>query len=123
MDLGLKGKREMITGASQGIGETTAEVFAEEGCSLRLVARNGENLERIAADLRGRFSVDVAILALDLSDRDAAQKVADWAGDVDILINNAGVTSFGDLWAIDDARWRTGFDLKFFAAVDLARLI
>jgi NAD(P)-dependent dehydrogenase (short-subunit alcohol dehydrogenase family) len=123
LDLGLKGKRALITGASQGIGETTAEVFAEEGCSLRLVARNGENLERIAADLRGRFAVDVAVLPLDLSERDAAQKIVDWAGDVDILINNAGVTSFGDLWAIDDERWRTGFDLKFFAAVDLARLL
>jgi len=123
VDLELNGKRALITGASQGIGETAAEVFAEEGCSLRLVARNGENLDRIASDLRERFSADVEVLPVDLSTPEAAQTIADWAGEVDILVNNAGATSFGDLWAIDDARWRTGFDLKFFAAVDLARLI
>jgi NAD(P)-dependent dehydrogenase (short-subunit alcohol dehydrogenase family) len=123
VDLGLKGRTALITGASQGIGEGTAQVFAEEGCALRLVARSAENLERIANDLRGRFGADVAVLPLDLSTPDAARQVVDWAGEVDILVNNAGVTSFGDLWQIDDARWRTGFDLKFFAAVDLARLL
>ena len=123
MDLGLKGQTALITGASQGIGEATAEVFAEEGCALRLVARSAENLERIAKDLRARFSADVEFLPLDLSTPGVAQQVVDWAGNVDILVNNAGVTSFGDLWHIDDELWRKGFDLKFFAAVDLSRLL
>jgi NAD(P)-dependent dehydrogenase (short-subunit alcohol dehydrogenase family) len=123
VDLGLKGQSALITGASQGIGEAAAEVFAEEGCALRLVARSAENLERIASDLRERFSADVEVLPLDLSSPDAAQWVVDWAGEVDILVNNAGVTTFGNLWQIDDPLWRSGFDLKFFAAVDLSRLL
>ena len=123
MDLGLGGRLALITGASQGIGEGIAEVLAEEGCALRLVARSAENLDRVAAGLRERLSADVETLAIDLTGDGAADRIAAWAGDVDILVNNAGDTTYGDLWHVDDDSWKASFQLKFFSAVDLSRLL
>ena len=52
MDLHLRGKRVLITGASKGIGAAAAEAFAEEGCDVMLAARNGEQLKALAERLR-----------------------------------------------------------------------
>ena len=52
MDLHLRGKRVLITGASKGIGAAAAEVFAEEGCEVHLAARSAPALEQLAAGLR-----------------------------------------------------------------------
>ncbi len=123
MDLELAWRVALITGASQGIGAGIAEVFAEQGCTLRLIARSAENLEQVATDLRARFPVEVQTLAVDLAADGATKRVADWAGEVDILINNAGNPRFGDLWQVDDAGWRDTFNVKLFSAVDLSRLI
>lgn len=122
MDLELKGRKALITGASQGIGEGIAEVLAEEGCALRLVARSAENLDRVSRGLRERFNADVQFLPIDLMEERAAERVAEWGGDIDILINNAGDTTYGDLWMVDDTTWKASFQLKFFSAVDLSRL-
>ena len=52
MDLRLKGKSVLVTGASQGIGEGVARAFAEEGCDLHLVARSGDRLKAIKSEAR-----------------------------------------------------------------------
>ena len=62
MDLQLRGKKVLITGASQGIGEGLADVFAEEGCNLILVARSGDKLARLAGRLRDAHGVEIATL-------------------------------------------------------------
>ena len=59
MDLGLRGKRVLVTGASQGIGEGIAEAFAEEGASLLLVARSGDKLDAIAKRLHDAHGTTV----------------------------------------------------------------
>jgi NAD(P)-dependent dehydrogenase (short-subunit alcohol dehydrogenase family) len=122
LELELTGRTALITGASQGIGEGIAEVLAEEGCALRLIARSAENLDRISRALRERFGTDVQFLPIDLTEDGAAERVAEWAGDIDILVNNAGDTTYGDLWTVDDKTWKASFQLKFFSAVDLSRL-
>ena len=60
MDLHLRGKRVLITGASKGIGAAAAEAFAEEGCHLRLAARSGEALKALADRLRSQHQIDAA---------------------------------------------------------------
>lgn len=122
MDLGLSGKRVLITGASQGIGEGTAEVFAEEGAILHLTARNEANLARIAERLRGDFGAEVSIYPLDLSGGQAPLDLARAVGDVDVLINNAGVIPGGDLFSTDDASWRENWDLKVFGYINMCRV-
>lgn len=122
MDLGLGGKRVLITGASQGIGEGIAEVFAEEGAILHLTARRAERLEEIAARLRATYGVTVSVYPLDLTGGEAPLRLAEMVGDVDILINNAGVIPGGDLFSSDDASWRANWELKVFGYINMCRV-
>lgn len=121
MDLKLSGKSVLITGASQGIGAGLAEVFAEEGCNLHLVARSADKLEAIAAHLRAVHGVTVTVHEHDISKRGAADSICDAAGDVDVLVNNAGAIPGGDLWQVDADAWRAGWEVKVFGYIDLCR--
>src|SRR5436190_17369100 len=66
MDLHLRGKRVLITGASKGIGAAAAEAFAEEGCHLRLAARSGDQLKALAERLRAAHQIDATAHVVDL---------------------------------------------------------
>ena len=66
MDLDLKGRSVLISGASKGIGRAVAEEFAREGCSLFLVSRTAADLERARDEIRARHNVPVEIHAADL---------------------------------------------------------
>ena len=123
MDLQLAGKRVLITGGSKGIGQAVAELLATEGCDLRLVARDGAALEDIATALRARYPVQVETMAADLSTDAAVHAVADWAGEIDVLVNNAGAIPPGTLTAIDDAAWRKAWNLKVFGYISLSRAV
>lgn len=122
MDLGLKGKRALVTGASRGIGAATALCLAEEGCNLTLVARDAAKLAKLKADIQARFpGVSVSIFEKDLRDSAASQGLAQEAGEMDILINNAGDIPGGGVLDIDDAAWRKAWDLKVFGYINLTR--
>ena len=80
MDLDLKGRSVVISGASKGIGRAVAEEFAREGCSLFLVARTAADLERARDEIRARHNVPVEIHAADLSRPDDRRAVVEKAG-------------------------------------------
>jgi NAD(P)-dependent dehydrogenase (short-subunit alcohol dehydrogenase family) len=121
MNLELKGMTALITGASKGIGLALAHVLAKEGCNLHLAARNGEAMEAAKREIEAEHGVAVTVHALDLSSTEAMTKLADDAGDIDVLINNAGDIPAGSLEIVDDVAWRKGFDLKVFGYITLAR--
>ena len=123
MELGLTGKRALVTGASKGIGRATAMLLAEEGCDVVLVARTKETLDAVAGEIAARRQVSTTIIPADLSTRDGIDKVADAAGDIDILVNNAGAIPPGGLADIDEAEWRAAWDLKVFGYVNLTRAL
>jgi NAD(P)-dependent dehydrogenase (short-subunit alcohol dehydrogenase family) len=123
MDLGLAGQTVLISGASQGIGEGLAHAFAEEGCRVRLVARSQEGLNRVAEDLRRLHGSDVETLSIDLTQSGAIDRIVAFGGVPDILINNAGAIPGGDLWQVDDAKWRAGWELKVFGYIGLTRAL
>ena len=123
MDLQLSGKKAPITGGSKGIGRATAELLADEGCDVTLVARDAAVLEAAAAAIRARRQVNVRVIAADLSSDAAVRKVAAEAGEIDILVNNAGAIPPGDLLAVDDATWRRAWDLKVFGFISLCRAV
>src|SRR5688572_16606275 len=84
----------LITGASSGIGEAFADVFAAEGFALALVARREDRLHAVAERLRTQYGVRVDVFAQDLSTRDASARLCaalEARGiTVDALVNNAG---------------------------------
>jgi len=123
MDLGLTGRTALVTGASKGIGRAIAEGLAAEGVHLHLAARTKTDLDATADAIRARWNVNVTAHPADLSDGDTCRQLAASAGDIDILMNNAGAIPGGDILAIDEARWREAWDLKVFGYVNLARAV
>lgn len=108
MELNLKGKRVLVTGASKGIGRACVQALEKEGCTVLGASRSitGPNTK-----------------ALDIAERGAAEALADWAGDLDILVNNAGAIPGGDLFKVDEATWRKAWDLKLFGYINLTRAV
>src|SRR3954451_3598330 len=123
MDLNLKGKRALVTGGSKGIGKACARVLAEEGCSVMIASRDGAALEAAAKDIKSKTGAEVKWKAADLSQRGVAEDLAKWAGDLDVLVNNAGAIPGGDLLKVDEDTWRRSWDLKVFGYINLTRRI
>jgi NAD(P)-dependent dehydrogenase (short-subunit alcohol dehydrogenase family) len=123
MDLDLKGKSVLITGASRGIGHAIAEVMAAEGCNLHLAARDEARLKALAERLKEEHGVEIAVYRRDLSLTPEVEALGKACQDVDILVNNAGDIPTGTLETIDKATWRKAWDLKVFGYVDLTRII
>ena len=109
MELNLKGKRALVTGASKGIGRACMEMLEAEGCTVLGVSRS------IAPGTKTK--------AADLSVRGVAEDVAAWAGELDILVNNAGAIPGGDLLKVDEETWRKAWDLKVFGYINLTRAV
>jgi NAD(P)-dependent dehydrogenase (short-subunit alcohol dehydrogenase family) len=109
MELNLKGKRVLVTGASKGIGRACVEMLEKEGCAVLGASRS------IAPGPNAR--------ATDLSLRGAAEELAAWAGELDILVNNAGAIPGGDLLKVDEETWRKAWDLKVFGYINLTRAV
>ncbi|AXF05577.1 SDR family oxidoreductase [Paraburkholderia hospita] len=123
MELNLKGKRVLITGASQGIGEGLALAFAREGCDLRIVARSAEKLLAVAERVKAEYGVRADILAIDMALPGAVPQVAEFGDGIDILVNNAGSIPGGNLWDVDESQWRAGWELKVFGYINLTRML
>src|SRR5216683_2626074 len=121
MELGLRGKKALVTGASKGIGRACAEVLAEESCDIVLVSRTAADLEAVRAKIVGQHNVAVRFYALDLSDSRNVDKLAAECADTDLLVNNAGAIPGGNIAEIDEARWRTAWDLKVFGYINMTR--
>lgn len=90
----FKNKTALVTGASSGIGQAFAEYLARQGVHLIIVARSTEKLQQFAKQWQSDYQVRVTVIALDLSNSDAAlqlfEKITQQDLSVDILINNAG---------------------------------
>ena len=125
MDMGLRDKVAVITGASIGIGLAVAEGLAAEGAHVVMAARQAERLEAEARRVAERFGVRTLPVACDVATADGtAELIAaverEFSG-ADILVNNAGTGSNETVMEAPDEKWQAYWDLHVMAAVRLAR--
>ncbi len=121
MDLGLSGKGCIVTGASRGIGRATAEQLCAEGANVLMIARDERDL-RQAAETCGAET-----LALDVTAPDAGERMLGTAsesfGQVDVLVNNAGVARWRDLEDVPDEDWHAAWNLNVMAPLRAMRAV
>jgi 3-oxoacyl-[acyl-carrier protein] reductase len=90
MDLGIRGRRALVTGASRGLGRGCAEALAAEGAELVIAARGAGALEEAARAIRAAHGVTVTAVAADVTTEEGRAALHGAAGEVDILVTNAG---------------------------------
>jgi len=124
MDLGLKGRVALVTGASRGIGRACALVLAEEGCNVAICARGEEALEETAEEIRAK-GVEVLAVQADVTKlediKNFVAKAAKKFGRIDIVVNNAGTGRLSDLMTLPEEEFRYNMDLMFFGLIQCSK--
>ncbi len=113
MELGLKGKRALVLGASRGLGRGIAAALAAEGCDLILAARSAEKLGHDAAALEKSHGIKVTAIGLDLTDTQSVISLVDTVktmGGVDILLGNVGGPPPTGALGVDPEIWTKFFN-------------
>jgi 3-oxoacyl-[acyl-carrier protein] reductase len=114
----LEGRTALVTGGSRGIGRAIAAELAKAGAQVVVGYRSGaDEAEAVASEIGGR-----AVQA-DVSDPEQAKRLVDEAGEVDVLVNNAGVTRDGLLARMSDDDWRTVLDTNLGGTFNTCRAV
>jgi 3-oxoacyl-[acyl-carrier protein] reductase len=125
MDLRLRGKRALVTGASYGIGRAIAQGLADEGVSVAINGRNSETLEAAAAEIRASKGGAAIPIVADVSRLEEVQRLvreaADALGGLDILVNNVPAPVFGPFLEHTDDDWQRAVDIKLMGYVRASR--
>jgi 3-oxoacyl-[acyl-carrier protein] reductase len=128
MDLGLKGRACVVTGASRGIGRITARMLCAEGADVLLVARTERQLLEAADECAAggeQAGGRAESLVADITERDAAERIVGEAesrlGQIDVLVNNAGTAKWRDLDDVPDEDWNAAWELNVMAPMRLMR--
>lgn len=121
MDLGIKGRRALVCGASRGLGFACATSLARAGVSLWIVARDQGQLNRAAAELRSEFGVEVTTIATDLSSAEGCKHAINTLPDLDILVTNCGGAPPGDFLSFSREDWIAALELNMLSAIELIR--
>ena len=101
----MRRKTALITGAARGIGLATAQLMTQHGYQIAIVDRDEDELNKAVCDVDGAKA-----FACDVSDPEAVNAmvaaISEWSGQIDVVVNNAGVADFGPIEDTDFARWR-----------------
>jgi 3-oxoacyl-[acyl-carrier protein] reductase len=127
MDLELKGKVAVVTGASRGLGLAAAQALAAEGCHVVLAARGLDALMRAAETIKsGWRGPKIVPVTADVSTPDGVDHLMETAvvecGGIDILVNNVGLGRGGSIEQTTDAEWREAVDNTLFPAIRCSQL-
>jgi 3-oxoacyl-[acyl-carrier protein] reductase len=122
----LKGKKALITGGGKGIGRALAVALAQEGVDIALMGRSAGSLESVAKELSG-MGVKVAYATADVSDMNAVNTAVTHLtkelGEIDILINNAGIAAFGGFLELEPAQWEQIIQVNLMGVYYVTRAI
>jgi 3-oxoacyl-[acyl-carrier protein] reductase len=122
MDLGIRGKKALVCGASSGLGYACAEALAAEGVSLVIVARTVGPLQDAVSRLRAiEGSGTVDCVAADVSNADDRARIFAAHPDFDIVVTNAGGPPPGDFRQWDQATWHKAIDANMLAPIELIK--
>ena len=114
----LEGRTALVTGGSRGIGKAIAAELAKAGAQVVIGYRSGaDEAEAVASEIGGR------VVQADVSDPEQAKRLVDEAGEVDVLVNNAGVTRDGLLARMSDDDWRTVLDTNLGGTFNTCRAV
>ena len=126
MDLGLGGRRAVVTGGSKGIGRAVVAELVAEGAAVAFCARNAEEVKLAEEEVRATVpGAAVTGYTADVTDPDAVQRFIDDAaetlGGIDILVNNAGAAHPGNFETLTDEDWHGDLDTKLFSQIRCTR--
>jgi 3-oxoacyl-[acyl-carrier protein] reductase len=124
MELGLHGRRAIVTGGTKGIGRAVVAELLAEGAAVAFCARNADEVKLAEEDPSSTGGV--AGWVADVTDADAVQRFVDGGaerlGGIDILVNNAGAAHPGNFEALTDADWHADLDVKLFSQIRCTRV-
>jgi len=124
VDLGLRDRACIVTGASRGIGRATALTLASEGASVLLVGRTAQTLEEVARECSNAGGSGVSLQA-DITDDGAGERIAaaciEQFGRIDALVNNAGTSRAVALERLTEDDWQSQWELNVLAPMRLMR--
>jgi len=127
MDLGIRGKVAIVTGASAGVGRAIAREFAENGADIVLVARGAERLEAATTEITTRYGVRTLAIPADVAIAETPVRIVEAAirefGRIDILVNNAGRAHAGGMMQTTEADWAEMTATKFSAMRRFCRAV
>lgn len=124
MELGLQGRRAVVTGGSKGIGLAVAKELVAEGVDVAVCARSTDELDAAAAELRvsGRTVLAKRADVTSAADVEAfLGEAAETLGGIDILVNNAGAAHPGTFESLSDENWQSDIDVKLFSQIRCTR--
>ncbi|MBM3124439.1 MAG: SDR family oxidoreductase [Chloroflexi bacterium] len=125
MDLGLKDKCALVTGASRGLGYATAETLAREGCRVAINSRDPGNITSAAEKIASETGSKAVGFAGDVTNAAFAEKLIQQAldamGGLDLLVTNAGGPPVGSFESFDESAWQKAVDLSLMCHVRLIR--
>lgn len=117
MDLGLTGRRAIVTGGSKGIGRAIAAELVAEGARVAICSRNLAELEEAASVIGGDVFAQVADVTKVESVEQFVAAAAEQMGGVDVLVNNAGGANPGNFETLTDEDWHRDLDTKLFSQI------
>lgn len=124
MDLGLKGRKAIVSAASKGLGRACARSLAAEGVDLTLDARSAEPLAETAEAIRQEFGVAVTEVAADYNTREGRGAILAACPEPDILVSNPGVRQVPTPFAeIDAEAWRYWLEVHYLSSIEMIQTV
>ena len=127
MELGIAGKRALVTAASRGLGRASALALAAEGARIAVAGRDMAVLRDLAAELKKAGAAEAIAVQMDLADpasiQPAVEAVADAFGGIDILVGNCGGPASGPFLSITRTMWEEALSAILLSMVDLSHAV
>jgi 3-oxoacyl-[acyl-carrier protein] reductase len=127
MELGLRGKRALVTAASRGLGKASALALAGEGARVAVAGRNADDLQRLVAELREAGATEAMAVTMNLADRSTLQPGVNAAagqfGGIDIFVGNTGGPVSGPFLSITREGWEQALNETLLPLVDLSHAV